>query len=69
MWDFYRYVYHICAGCSDPELVKCFILQKIYVELDDSDGVAGSAAVNTLDPTLAERILQYEISGKLVVPL
>ena len=39
-------------------------MQKIYVELDDSDGVAGSAAVNTVDPTLAERILQYEISGR-----
>ena len=45
---------------------RAFPLQKIYVELNDSDGVAGLAAVNVVDPTLAERILQYEISGKFV---
>lgn len=28
------------------------------------DGVAGSAAVSTFDPTLVERILQYKICGK-----
>ena len=29
------------------------------------DGVAGSAAVSTSDPTLVERILQYEICGRI----
>ena len=32
--------------------------------MDDSDGVAGSAAVNSIEPTLTERILQYELSGR-----
>ena len=65
MWDFYKYV--CIHKCEYLQQYTCLYIQKIYVELDDSDGVAGSAAVNTLDPTHAERILQYEISGMTTV--
>lgn len=38
-------------------------LQKIYVALDEPDGVAGVAAVRTAEPSLTELILQYESTG------
>ena len=41
-----------------------FILQKIYVALDDADGVAGVAAVRSTEPTLSEHILEYESTGE-----
>ena len=37
--------------------------QKIYVALDEPDGVAGVAAVRTTEATLNEQILQYESTG------
>ena len=60
MWDFCKCVCINVNICNNKLICTS---QKIYVELDDSDGVAGSAAINTIDPNLAERILQYEISG------
>ena len=44
-----------------------FQLQKIYVALDESDGVAGVAAMRTSEPSLSEQILQYESTGECVV--
>ena len=40
-----------------------FLSQKIYVALDEPDGVAGVAAVRTTEATLNEQILQYESTG------
>ena len=37
--------------------------QRIYVALDEPDGVAGVAAVRTTEATLNEQILQYESTG------
>ena len=40
------------------------ILQKVYVAIDEPDGVAGVAAVRTAQLSLNEQILQYESTGK-----
>lgn len=42
-----------------------FLSQKIYVALDEPDGVAGVAAVRTTEATLNEQILQYESTGNV----
>ena len=39
--------------------------QRIYVALDEPDGVAGVAAVRTTEATLNEQILQYESTGNV----
>ena len=44
-----------------------FQLQKIYVVLDEPDGVVGVAAMRTSEPSLSEQILQYESTGECVV--
>ena len=38
-------------------------LQKLYVALDEPDGVAGVAAINQGQPRLEEQILAYESTG------
>ena len=47
--------------------LSIFQLQKIYVVLDEPDGVAGVAAMRTSEPSLSEQILQYESTGECVV--
>jgi len=39
--------------------------QRIYVALDEPDGVAGVAAVRTTEASLNEQILQYESTGNV----
>ena len=38
-------------------------LQKVYVALDEPDGVAGVAAVRHSEPSLYEEIVEYESTG------
>lgn len=37
----------------------------MYAQLDESDGVAGVIAVQDTEPSLEQRILALEVSGKL----
>ena len=56
---------HQCYN-SDVTEVSMFSMafsQKIYVALDEPDGVAGVAAVRTTEAALNEQILQYESTG------
>lgn len=38
---------------------------QLYAQLDESDGVAGVMALQQGEPSLEERILALEVSGKL----
>lgn len=38
--------------------------QKVYVALDEPDGVAGVAAVRNSEPALQEEIVEFESTGQ-----
>lgn len=40
-------------------------LQKLYVALDEPDGVAGVCAIRDHEPSLEENITAYEATGRL----
>lgn len=42
--------------------VKLF---QIYAQLDEPDGVAGTMALRNVEPSIEDRILALEVSGKL----
>ena len=42
-------------------------IQKLYIALDDPDGVAGVAASRKQQPTLHEQILDQKSSGKMTL--
>lgn len=44
---------------------KYFVLQRIYVSLDEPDGVAGVAAIRQEDPSLDEQVIQHVATGDL----
>ena len=43
---------------------KLLLLQRIYVSLDEPDGVAGVAAIRQEDPSLDEQVIQLVATGK-----
>lgn len=48
------------------QISKCnTVFQKLYAELDEPDGVAGVMALQQSEPSLEQRILALEVSGKL----
>lgn len=44
---------------------KYFMLQRIYVSLDEPDGVAGVAAIRQEDPSLDEQVIQHVATGDM----
>ena len=40
-------------------------MQKVYVALDEPDGVAGVVAVRNSEPTMQEEIIEFESTGDL----
>lgn len=42
-----------------------FVLQRIYVSLDEPDGVAGVAAIRQEDPSLDEQVIQHVATGRM----
>ena len=42
-------------------------MQKVYVALDEPDGVAGVAAVRKSEPSLHEEIVEFESTGNIFV--
>ncbi|GJQ85421.1 hypothetical protein Trydic_g23851 [Trypoxylus dichotomus] len=42
-----------------------YFLAKIYAQLDEPDGVSGVSALRNEEPTIEQRILELEVSGKL----
>lgn len=45
------------------------LLQKIYAQLDDPDGVSGILATQEQFPTLQQLVLAHEVNGQLQVIL
>ena len=42
-------------------------VQKVYVAMDEPDGVAGVAAVRKSEPSLHEEIVEFESTGNIFV--
>lgn len=55
LWTLFSYTTTVVNG---------FLLQKIYISLDDNDGVAGVAAKRKSGSALRELTLEYESVGK-----
>lgn len=59
-----RYIYIYIRFSND-----IFLLQKIYAQLDEPDGVSGILATQDQNPTLQQLVLAHEVSGQLQVAL
>ncbi|XP_075536838.1 ATR serine/threonine kinase meiotic 41 [Dermacentor variabilis] len=63
-----RALFHLESYLHDrPECVQenLQLLQKVYVALDEPDGVAGVAAVRNSQPSLEDQIIEHQAMGKL----
>lgn len=63
-----RALFHLESYLHDrPERLQenLQLLQKVYVALDEPDGVAGVAAVRNSQPSLEEQIIEHQAMGKL----
>ncbi len=57
----------MCIESTQGQVNYPIISQRIYVALDEPDGVAGVAAVRTPVVSLEEQTLQYESTGMRVL--
>lgn len=48
---------------------RIYLLQKIYAQLDEPDGVSGILATQNQSPTLQQLVLAHEVNGQLQVLL
>ncbi|XP_047501891.1 serine/threonine-protein kinase ATR-like [Penaeus chinensis] len=65
---YHRAMLHIEAFLKDnPSQLKEHLgfMQRIYVSLDEPDGVAGVAAIRQEDPSLDEQVIQHVATGRL----